>query len=107
MRAISPCWGEANAFSGSDFNLAGQRYPFAVACVSEPPDQSLQPWRRAVDTPACVNILNFNNPEPMPAYRVDGVHAEPAVANEVRHDHLSHTSPRSYLFFEAYAPAPF
>jgi hypothetical protein len=34
---------------------------------------------------ARVDILDFNNPAALAAYSVDGVHAEPAVADEPRH----------------------
>jgi hypothetical protein len=38
-----------------------------------------------MDTLACVDVLDFNNPAAPAAHTVDGVHAEPAIANEPRH----------------------
>jgi hypothetical protein len=45
-----------------------------------------------MDALACVDVLDFNNPAAPAADSVDGVHAEPAAANEPRHYDLSHWS---------------
>ena len=44
-----------------------------------------------MDTLASIDVLDFNNSATPTAYRVDGVYAEPAIANEPRHDPLSHS----------------
>jgi hypothetical protein len=35
-----------------------------------------------MDTLACIDILDLNNPAASPTYSVNGVHVEPAIANE-------------------------
>jgi hypothetical protein len=50
-----------------------------------------------------VNILDLNNPGAPPAHRVNGMNAEPAVANEPRRDSLGHTD-ATYFTFGALAP---
>src|ERR1700704_5249661 len=42
---------------------------------SKPPPQSLQFSGGAMDTLACIGVLDFNNPAASSAYSVDGVHA--------------------------------
>jgi hypothetical protein len=43
-----------------------------------------------MDALAGVDVLDFNNPAAPTADSVDGVYAEPAVADEPRHHYLSH-----------------
>jgi hypothetical protein len=59
--------------------------------VSERLQQTLQSARGAMDALAQVDILDFDDSAASSAHGVDGVYAEPAIANEPRHDCLSHT----------------
>jgi hypothetical protein len=38
-----------------------------------------------MDALACVDVLDFNKPAAPAAYRVDGVHAEPAITDKPGH----------------------
>jgi hypothetical protein len=44
-----------------------------------------------MDAFASIDVLDFNNSAGPRAYRVDGVYAEPAIANEPRDHLLSHS----------------
>ena len=43
-----------------------------------------------METLTRVNVFNLDNPGPPPAQGVDSMHAEFAIANEPRHNYLSH-----------------
>jgi len=59
--------------------------------ASKGQEETLQSSRLAMDALARVHIFDLDNSGAPPAHSVDGVHAEPAVANEPRHDALGHT----------------
>jgi hypothetical protein len=52
--------------------------------------QTLQPSRSAMHTLACVDVLNLNDPAGPSAHGISGMHAEPTVTDQPRHDYLSH-----------------
>ena len=66
----------------SDFGSAGQRHRCADARVSERLEQTLKPSRRAMKTFASVHIFDLNNSGAPSTHSIDGMHTEPAVANE-------------------------
>jgi len=57
-----------------------------------------------MDTLASIGVLDFNNPAAPAAYSVDGVHAQPAAADEPRHYDLSHWSLPFSVANEAHIP---
>ena len=69
----------------SDFDSAGQRPRFADSGASERLFQALQHSGIAMETLACIDVFDLNNPGAPPARGVDSMHAEPAIANEPRH----------------------
>jgi hypothetical protein len=82
------------------FLSASHRQRCACARVSEQMKQTLQPSRRAIHTLACVDVLNLNDPAAPSAHRIDGMHAEPAVTDQPRHDYLSHVPSDAIFLFE-------
>jgi hypothetical protein len=50
--------------------------------TSERLEQALQLSGGALETLTRVNVLDLNNPGPPPAHGVDGMYAEPAIADE-------------------------
>jgi hypothetical protein len=63
----------------------GDVHRFADAGASKRLEQALKLSRRAMKALAGVNFFDLNNSRPLPPHGIDGVHAEPAVANRPRH----------------------
>jgi hypothetical protein len=64
---------------------AGQRQRFADTGACERLFQALQHSGIAMETLACIDVFDLNNPGAPPARGVDSMHAEPAIANEPGH----------------------
>jgi len=62
--------------------LVPELYTAVAFAISERLEEVLQLSGRAMETLACLDIFDLNDPGASPADRVDGVHAKPAVANE-------------------------
>ena len=60
----------------------GNVHQFAGGGASKLQEQVLKLSRRAVKALSGVNILDLNKSGASPAHSVDGVHAEPAIADE-------------------------
>jgi hypothetical protein len=52
--------------------------------------KSLHFASRSIDALASIHFFNLDDTAFAPAYRIDGMHAKPAIGNEPRHYLLSH-----------------
>jgi hypothetical protein len=74
--------GAPDELAGRVSTQRGEVRRFAGARASEHQEQALQLSRRAMETLARTNYLDFDDSGVTSADSVDGMHAEPAVANK-------------------------
>jgi hypothetical protein len=61
-----------------------------AARYSQRVHKSLQFASRSIEAFATIDFFNLDDTAFVPAYRIDGMHAKPAIGNEPRHYLLSH-----------------